>query len=94
MNLKTISILSILIVGIAVSGCINSSEDTSSDETISSTQTSISDSESVSLDVSTDEVMDGEISIIEADMLELEALLNDIESIQEENFSELDGLDF
>jgi hypothetical protein len=93
MNLKTISILSILIVGIAVSGCINSSEDTSSDETISSTQTSISDSESVSLDVSTDEVMDGEISIIEADMLELEALLNDIESIQEENFSELDGLD-
>lgn len=38
--------------------------------------------------------MDSEISTIELDMTELDALLSDMEGMQDMNFTELEGLDF
>ena len=38
--------------------------------------------------------MDSEISTIESDMTELDALLADMEGMQDMNFTELEGLDF
>jgi hypothetical protein len=88
MRIKTLTILSIVLIGLAVSGCTGPAEKTSADQTASPTPTATSIAES------TGEIMDSEIFTIESDMDELDYLLNDIEGIQDMNFSELDDLEF
>ena len=88
MRIKTLTILSIVLIGLAVSGCTGPAEKTSTDQTASLTSTTTSVAES------TGEIMDSEVSTIESKMDELDYLLDDIEDIQDMNFSELDDLDF
>jgi hypothetical protein len=88
MRIKTLTILSIVLIGLAVSGCTGPGEKTSTDQTASPTPTATSVAES------TGEIMDSEVLTIESDLAELDYLLNDIEGIQDMNFSELDDLEF
>ena len=88
MSIKNLAILSVLLVGLAVSGCTGPSEEIPASTPASSTSTA------TSTPVPTGDVMDSEISTIESDMTELNALLADIEGMQDMNFTELEGLDF
>ncbi len=88
MRIRTLAILSILFVGLAVSGCTGPSEEIPVSLPASST------SSATSTPAQTGDVMDSEISTIESDMAELDALLADMEGMQDMNFTELDGVDF
>jgi len=88
MRIKNLAILSVLLVGLAISGCTGPSEEIPASTPASSTSTA------TSTPVPTGDVMDSEISTIESDMTELNALLVDIEGMQDMNFTELEGLDF
>lgn len=88
MRIKNLAILSVLLVGLAVSGCTGPSEEIPASSPTSSTSTA------TPTPVSTEDVMDSEISTIESDMTELNALLADMEGMQDMNFTELEGLDF
>ncbi len=88
MKIKNLAIVSILLVGLAVSGCTGPSEEIPVSPPASSTSTA------TSTPASTEDVMDSEISTIESDMTELDALLADMEGMQDMNFTELEGLDF
>lgn len=85
MRKRNFVVLSILLAGLVVSGCAGPKEEAPIDQdspTTAVTQASIGD------------VMDGEISTIESDMLEIEDLLAEMDSIQDISFSELEGLNF
>ncbi len=88
MRIRNLAILSILLVGLAVSGCTGPSEEIPASPPTSSTSTV------TSTPAPTEDVMDSEISTIESDMTELDALLADMEGMQDMNFTELEGLDF
>lgn len=88
MRFRNLAILSILLVGLAISGCTGPSE-----ETPTSTPTSLT-STATSTPAQTGDVMDSEISTIEQDMNEVDALLADMEGMQDMSFSELEELDF
>ncbi len=88
MKIKNLAIVSILLVGLAVSGCTGPSEEIPASPPTSSTSTA------TSTPAPTEDVMDSEISTIESDMTELDALLADMEGMQDMNFTELEGLDF
>jgi hypothetical protein len=88
MRIRNLAILSILLVGLAVSGCTGPSEKVPVSPPASPTSTATS-----TPDPSGD-VMDSEISTIESDMTELDALLADMEGMQDMSFIELEGLDF
>ena len=88
MRIRNLAMLSILLVGLAVSGCTGPSEEIPASPPASSTSTA------TPTPASTEDVMDSEISTIESDMTELDALLADMEGMQDMNFTELEGLDF
>ncbi len=88
MKMRNLAILSVLLVGLAVSGCTGPSEEIPASTPASSTSTA------TPTPAPTGDVMDGEISTIELDMAELDALLADMEGMQDMNFTELEGLDF
>ncbi len=88
MRIKNLAILSVLLVGLAVSGCTGPSEEIPASPPTSSTSTA------TSTPAPTEDVMDSEISTIELDMAELDALLADMEGMQDMNFTELEGLEF
>ena len=88
MRIRNLAIVSILLVGLAVSGCTGPSEEIPASPPTSSTSTA------TSTHAPTEDVMDSEISTIELDMAELDALLADMEGMQDMNFTELEGLDF
>jgi hypothetical protein len=88
MRIKNLAILSILLVGLAVSGCTGPSEDIPASTPASSTGTA------TPIPAPSGDIMDSEISTIESDMTELDALLADMEGMQDMNFTELEGLDF
>ncbi len=91
MRIRNLAILSILLVGLAVSGCTGPSEEIPASTPASSTSTA---STATPTPDPTGDVMDSEISTIELDMAELDALLADIEGMQDMGFTELEGLDF
>ncbi|GEM_PF-2204256 len=88
MKMRNLAILSVLLVGLAVSGCTGPSEEIPASTPASSTSTA------TPTPGPTGDVMDSEISTIELDMAELDALLADMEGMQDMNFTELEGLDF
>ncbi len=88
MRIKNLAILSVLLVGLAVSGCTGPSEEIPASPPTSSTSTA------TSTPAPTEDVMDSEISTIELDMAELDALLADMEGMQDMSFTELEGLEF
>ncbi|MCD4767185.1 MAG: hypothetical protein K8R34_11805 [Methanosarcinales archaeon] len=88
MRIRNFAILSILLVGLAVSGCTDPSEEVPASPPASPTSTA------TPTPAQTGDVMDSEISTIESDMIELDALLADMEGMQYMNFTELEGLDF
>ena len=88
MRIRNLAILSILLVGLAVSGCTGPSEEVPASPPASQTSTA------TSTPALTGDIMDSEISTIESDMIELDALLADIGGMQDMNFTELEGLDF
>jgi len=88
MRIRNFAILSILLVGLAVSGCTDPSEEVPASPPASQTSTATPTPAQIG------DVMDSEISTIESDMIELDALLADMEGMQYMNFTELEGLDF
>jgi len=88
MRIRNCAILSILLVGLAVSGCTDPSEEVPASLSASPTSTATPTPAQIG------DVMDSEISTIESDMIELDALLADMEGMQYMNFTELEGLDF
>ncbi len=88
MRIRNLAILSILLVGLAISGCAGPSEEVPASPPASPTSTA------TSTPAPTGDIMDSEISTIESDMIELDALLADIGGMQDMNFTELEGLDF
>jgi len=88
MRIRNLAILSILLVGLAVSGCTGPSEEVPVSPPASPTSTA------TPTPAPSGDVMDSEISTIELDMTELDALLADMEGMQDMNFTELEGLDF
>jgi hypothetical protein len=88
MRIRNLAILSILLVGLAVSGCTGPSEETPASTPAPSTSTA------TPTPAPTGDIMDSEISTIESDMTELDALLADMEEMQDMNFTELEGLEF
>lgn len=99
MKLLNWLVLSVVIAVLALSGC-TAPEDTApatstpaSAPSATPTQTSTDTPAQVSPQT-TGDLMDSEISTIESDMAELDALLADMEDVQDINFTELEGLDF
>jgi hypothetical protein len=88
MRIRNLAILSILLVGLAISGCTGPSEEMPIRTPSSSTSTA------TPTPAQTGDVMDSEISTIEQDMNEVDALLADMEGMQDMSFSELEELDF
>ncbi|MBC2696905.1 MAG: hypothetical protein HF976_03945 [ANME-2 cluster archaeon] len=88
MRIRNFAILSILLAGLAVSGCTGPSEEIPASPPASPTSTA------TPTPAQTGDVMDSEISTIELDMTELDALLADMERMQDMNFTQLEGLDF
>ncbi|MCD4797790.1 MAG: hypothetical protein K8R19_02110 [Methanosarcinales archaeon] len=88
MRIRNLAILSILLVGLAVSGCTGPSEEVPASTPAPSTSTA------TPTPAPTGDIMDSEISTIESDMTELDALLADMEEMQDMNFTELEGLEF
>jgi len=88
MRIRNFAILSILLVGLAVSGCTYPSKEVPASLSASPTSTATPTPAQIG------DVMDSEISTIESDMIELDALLADMEGMQYMNFTELEGLDF
>lgn len=88
MRFRNLAILSILLAGLAMSGCTGPSEEMPASTPTSSTSTA------TPTPAQTGDVMDSEISTIEQDMNEVDALLADMEVMQDMSFSELEELDF
>lgn len=85
MRMRYFLMLSILLVGLVVSGCAGSKEAAPTDQASPTT---------TATPAPTGDVMDSEISNIESDMSEIDDLLAEIDEIQDISFSELDGLNF
>ena len=83
MRIRNLAILSILLVGLAVSGCTGPSEEVPASPPASPTSTA------TPTPAPSGDVMYSEISTIE-----LDALLADMEGMQDMSFTELEGLDF
>ena len=88
MRIRKVAILSILLVGLAISGCTGPAEEIPASSPASSTSTATPTPAPIG------DVMDSEISTIESDMAELDALLLDMEVMQDMNLDELDRLYF
>ena len=88
MGIKTLTTLSILLACLAISGCTGPSEKIPAGTPASSTSTA------TPTPAPTGDVMDCEILTIESDMTELDALLEDMEGMQDTNFTGLEGIDF
>ena len=88
MRIRYFAILSILLVGLAASGCTGPSEE------IPESTSASSSSSATPGPVQAGDIMDSEISKIVSDMTELNALLADIEGMQDMNLTELDVVDF
>jgi hypothetical protein len=88
MKMRNLAIVSILLTGLAVSGCTGPSQEIPVNPPVSSTSTA------TSTPVPTEDVMDSEISTVESDITEMDALLADMEGMQDMNFTELDGIEF
>ena len=86
MKLLNIMVLAVLVTGLAVSGCTSPTEEASGVDTTAPAPSTTP--------VATGDVMDSEISTFESDMAELDALLEDMENIEDMSFTELDGLAF
>lgn len=86
MKLRNIIVLAMVVTGLVISGC-TAPEDTVPDvNSVSPTPEATP--------AATGDVMDSEISTIESDMAELDALLADLEGMQDISFTELEGLSF
>lgn len=85
MRNRNFVVLSILLVGLTVSGCAGPKEDVPIDQASSTTAVTPSP---------TGDVMDSEIATIDSDILEIEDLLTEMEKIQDISFSELEGINF
>jgi PBP1b-binding outer membrane lipoprotein LpoB len=85
MRIRNFVMLSILLVGLVVSGCVGPREEAPIDQASPTT---------AATPAPTGDVMDSEISTIESDMVEIEDLLAEMDEIQDISFSELDGLNF
>ncbi len=88
MRIRNFAILSILLVGLAASGCTGPSEE------IPASTPASSSSSATHTPAQTGDVMDSEILTIESDITELDDLLADMEGMQDMNFTELDGVEF
>ena len=86
MKLLNIMVLAVLVTGLAVSGCTSPQEETPEVDTTAPTPSATP--------APTGDIMDSEISTIESDMAELDALLEDMENVEDMSFTELDGLTF
>ena len=88
MKVKNLVIVSILLVGLAVSVCTGPAEEIPASPPASSTSTATPTPDP------TGDIVDSEISTIESDMAELDALLEDMEGMENMSFTELDGVEF
>ena len=88
MRIRNFAILSILLVGLVVSGCTGPSEEMPASPPASSTSTA------TPTPAPTGDIMDSDISTIESDMAELEALLIDMEDMEDMNLDGLEGVNF
>ena len=88
MRIRNCAILSILLVCMAVSGCTGPSEEIPENTPASSS------SSATPTPAQTGDVMDSEISTIESDITELNALLADMGGMEDINFTVLDGVEF
>ncbi|MBA1341689.1 MAG: hypothetical protein C5S40_06055 [ANME-2 cluster archaeon] len=88
MKVKNLVTVYILLVGLAVSGCTGPAEEIPASLPASSTITATPSP------APTGDVMDSEISTIESDIAELDALLVGMEVMQDMNLDELERLDF
>ena len=86
MKLLNIMVLAVLVTGLAVSGCTSPQEEAPGVDTTAPVPSATP--------APTGDIMDSEISTIESDMAELEALLEDMENVEDMSFTELDGLTF
>jgi len=89
MKLLNIMVLAVLVTGLAVSGCTSPQEEAPEVDT-----TAPAPSATPATSAATGDIMDSEISTIESDMAELDALLEDMENVEDMSFTELDGLTF
>jgi PBP1b-binding outer membrane lipoprotein LpoB len=83
--MRNFIMLSILLVGLVVSGCAGPKEEAPTDQASPTT---------TATPVPTGDVMDSEISTMESDMSEIDDLLVEMDEIQDISFSDLDGLNF
>ncbi len=86
MKLLNIMVLAVLVTGLAVSGCTSPQEEAPEVDTTAPAPSATP--------APTGDIMDSEISTIESDMAELDALLEDMENVENLSFTELDGLTF
>ncbi len=86
MKLLNIMVLAVLVTGLAVSGCTSPQEEAPEVDTTAPVPSATP--------APTGDIMDSEISTIESDMAELDALLEDMENVEDLSFTELDGLTF
>jgi outer membrane murein-binding lipoprotein Lpp len=84
MKLLNIMVLAVLVTGLAVSGCTSPQEEAPGVDTTAPTPSATP--------AATGDIMDSEISTIESDMAELDALLEDMENVEDMSLTELDGL--
>jgi len=98
MKLLNIMVLAVLVTGLAASGCTSLQEEAPGVEnaapTSSATPAATPAATSPAIPAATGDIMDSEISTIESDMAELDALLEDMENVEDMSFTELDGLTF
>jgi len=88
MRIRNFAILSILLVGLVVSGCTGPSEEMPASPPASSTSTA------TPTQAPTGDIMDSDISTIESDMAELEALLVGMDGMKDMNLDGLEEVNF
>lgn len=86
MKLRNIIVLAMVVTGLVISGCTAPKDTVPDVNSVSPTPEATP--------AATGDVMDSEISTIESDMAELDALLADLEGMQDISFTELEGLSF
>lgn len=94
MKLLNIMILAVLVTGLAASGCTSLQEEAPGIENAAPTSSATPAATSPAIPAATGDIMDSEIYTIESDMAELDALLEDMENVEDMSFTELDGLTF
>jgi len=94
MKLLNIMVLAVLVTGLAASGCTSLQEEAPGVENAAPTSSATPAATPAAIPAATGDIMDSEISTIESDMAELDALLEDMENVEDMSFTELDGLIF